>query len=170
MKSERTLLLTRIGITTIAVVALAGALTMLFALLTAQMGTMFFALIAGVIGAEVSIIRRMPRLKDADVKALISSWWSLLVPLMAGGLMAGFLYMSFMAGILTGDGGGGLFTSNPSLHQSPNECDTERTSACVMSRNCWVVVHSEFGMSESSSVWEGQFSRRADSSRLQMTG
>ena len=112
MKSERTLLLARIGITTIAVVALAGALTMLFALLTAQMGTMFFALIAGAIGAEVSIIRRMPRLKDADVKALISSWWSLLVPLMAGGLMAGFLYMSFMAGILTGDGGGGLFTSN----------------------------------------------------------
>ena len=26
--------------------------------------------------------------------------------------MAGFIYMAFMAGILTGDSGGGLFTSN----------------------------------------------------------
>ena len=112
MKSERTLLLSRIGLSTVSVVALAGTLTMLFALFTAQMGSMFFALVAGAIGAEVSIIRRMPRLKDAEVKSLISSWWSLLVPLLAGGLMAGFIYMAFMAGILTGDGGGGLFTSN----------------------------------------------------------
>ena len=112
MAGQRALLLSRIGLTTVAVVVLAGACTALFALFTEQMGTMFFALIAGAIGAEVSIIRRMPRLKDTEVASLVSSWWSLLVPLMAGSLMAGFLYMAFMAGILTGDSGGGLFTSN----------------------------------------------------------
>ncbi len=112
MAGQRALLLSRIGLSTVAVVALAGAFTMLFALFTAQMGTMFFALIAGAIGAVVSIIRRMPRLKDEDMESLVSSWWNLLVPLMAGSLMAGFIYMAFMAGILTGDSGGGLFTSN----------------------------------------------------------
>jgi len=112
MDVERLRLLSRIGISTIAILAVAGILTLAFALMTAQMGTMFFALLAGALGAEVSIIRRIPSLKDADVSALVGSWWSLVVPLLAGSVMAGVLYLVFMAGILTGDGGEGLFTSN----------------------------------------------------------
>jgi hypothetical protein len=112
MDVERLRLLSRIGISTIAILAVAGTLTLAFALMTAQMGTMFFALLAGALGAEVSIIRRIPTLKDADVSALVGSWWSLVVPLLAGSVMAGVLYLVFMAGILTGDGGEGLFTSN----------------------------------------------------------
>ena len=34
------------------------------------------------------------------------------MPLMYGGLMASVTYLLFMSGILTGDGGNGLFTSN----------------------------------------------------------
>lgn len=112
MDVDRLRLLSRIGISTIVILILAVALTATFALVTSQMGTMFFALLAGALGAEVSIIRRIPALKDADIGALVGSWWSLLVPLLAGSIMAGVLYLVFMAGILTGDAGGGLFTSN----------------------------------------------------------
>jgi hypothetical protein len=49
---------------------------------------------------------------DGEVGALVKSWWSVVIPLLTGAVMAGFLYIAFMAGILTGDGGGGLFTSN----------------------------------------------------------
>jgi len=112
MDTERLLLLSRIGKSTIAILAADGILALVFALRTEQMGTMFFALLAGALGAEVSIIRRVPKLKDAEVSALVGSWWSLFIPLLAGSVMAFFLYLAFMAGILTGDAGGGLFTSN----------------------------------------------------------
>jgi hypothetical protein len=112
MNADRVLLLQRIGLSTLGIFLVAGGLTITFAVVTGHMGTLLFALLAGALGAEISMIRRMPALKDADVTALVGSWWGLVVPLLAGAVMAGFLYMAFMAGILTGDGGDGLFTSN----------------------------------------------------------
>lgn len=112
MDAERLRLLSRIGISTVVLLVTVCILALTFALITAQMGSMFFALLAGALGAEVSIIRRIPTLKDSEIATLVVSWWSLVIPLLAGSVMAGFLYVAFMAGILTGDGGGGLFTSN----------------------------------------------------------
>ena len=112
MDAERLSLLRRVGLCTIVVIAAAAALTFAFALTTTQMGTLFFAMLAGALGAEMSIIRRIPKLSGSEVHGLVESWWSLVIPLLAGLVMAGILYLVFMAGILTGDAGGGLFTSN----------------------------------------------------------
>ena len=46
------------------------------------------------------------------LEQLASSWVSSLMPVLYGGLMAAVAYVLFMSGILTGDGGQGLFTSN----------------------------------------------------------
>lgn len=112
MDPEHLRLLSRIGISIVVVLAAAAILTVVFASITGQMGTLVFALLAGALGAEISVVRRIPTLKDTEITALVGSWWSLVVPLLTGSVMAGFLYVAFMAGILTGDGGGGLFTSN----------------------------------------------------------
>jgi hypothetical protein len=80
--------------------------------ITSEMGSFLFAMLSGALGAEISIIRRSPSMTDGEVGALVKSWWSVVIPLLTGAVMAGFLYIAFMAGILTGDGGGGLFTSN----------------------------------------------------------
>jgi hypothetical protein len=66
----------------------------------------------GGIGAAVSLIRRIPKLKESDAESLASSWWILIVLCTTGSVMGGVLYVIFLGGILTGDGGNGLFTSN----------------------------------------------------------
>lgn len=86
-----------------------------------QLGSFVFALGLGGIGATVSLTRRIPKLNESDAESLASSWWILIVLSTTGIVMGGILYIMFLGGILTGDGGDGLFTSNLfPLFSAPN--------------------------------------------------
>lgn len=89
-----------------------GALTVALSVFTGHMGTLLFALFAGAMGAGVSLARRSADLGEAELGTLLRSPWNLAVVEVVAAIMAGIVYLLFLAGILTGDGGGGLFTSN----------------------------------------------------------
>ncbi|MDB5985447.1 MAG: hypothetical protein JWR16_500 [Nevskia sp.] len=112
MYEQKRIVLSRIGIAVVGLIVVSGGLTILLSLYTGEMGTLLFSLLAGGLGAGVSLVRRLPSLQESELEFLAASWWSLVVPIVVSALMAGFLYFAFFAGILTGDGGGGLFTSN----------------------------------------------------------
>jgi len=88
-----------------------GFITFLF-VFTGQLGSFPLSFIAGCIGGSLALQRRLPRTEATTVEALSASWITTLMPLLYGGLMASVTYLLFMSGILTGDGGDGLFTSN----------------------------------------------------------
>lgn len=89
-----------------------GLLVALLFHYTGEMGTLFFALLAGGLGAAVSLARRSANLAESELNALLTSPWNLVIVALVSSVMAGIVYLLFLAGILTGDGGGGLFTSN----------------------------------------------------------
>lgn len=99
MEPDRLQLLKRIGITTMVVMVSALILTGVFAWITSEMGSFLFAMLSGALGAEISIIRRSPSMTDGEVGALVKSWWSVVIPLLPGAVMARVLYIAFMAGI-----------------------------------------------------------------------
>jgi len=92
----------------VATATLAGTLS----IFTTHMGTLLFALLAGGMGAGVSLARRSANLGEAELGTLLGSRWNLAIVQVVAAVMAGIVYLLFLAGILTGDGGGGLFTSN----------------------------------------------------------
>lgn len=78
-----------------------------------QTGSFFYGILMGAIGASVSLMRRI----NAGDKVLVEKLtndkvFSILRPILYGTLMAGVIYLMFMSGILSGDNGGGLFTTN----------------------------------------------------------
>ncbi len=78
-----------------------------------NIGAFFFSIIMGAIGASISILNRM---KKADSKFSEEfekiNLWAILMPILYGTLLSGVSYLFFMSGILSGDGGNGLLTSN----------------------------------------------------------
>lgn len=78
-----------------------------------KLGSFFFVIVMGTLGATVSLMKRI-----LENKPLFSTdnrnfrIFSTLIPILYGTVMAGLSYLFFMSGILSGDGGGGLFTSN----------------------------------------------------------
>jgi len=79
---------------------------------TQQAGSFIFAFLAGCLGGSISLIRRLRSETGVLVQKMASSWIATLMPVLYGGIMAIVTYLLFMSGILTGDSGGGLFTSN----------------------------------------------------------
>lgn len=112
MDQPRKIVLARVGASLVGLVALAFLAVIVFSIFTTQMGSMVFALLMGGVGAVVSTIKRLPSYREAELGFLITSWWTILVPVLVGVVMGGLIYVVFLAEILTGDGGGGLFTSN----------------------------------------------------------
>lgn len=112
ISSQKKIVLFRLGVTLIALITISTLLVILFYLVSEQMGTMIFALLIGGMGSCVSFFLRFPKLTDGELEFIVSSWWALVVPVLIGLIMGGFIYIIFFAGILTGDGGKGLFTSN----------------------------------------------------------
>jgi hypothetical protein len=112
ISAQKKTVLFRLGVTLITLIAISALLVILFYLVSEQMGTMIFALLIGGVGSCVSFFLRFPKLTDTELEFIVSSWWALVVPVLIGLVMGGFIYIVFFAGILTGDGGKGLFTSN----------------------------------------------------------
>jgi len=77
-----------------------------------QLGTLPFSFLAGSLGGSIALIRRLPHADGATIEVLAAGWVETYMPLLYGGFMGGVTYFLFMSGILTGDSGGGLFTSN----------------------------------------------------------
>ncbi len=77
-----------------------------------QIGNFWFAIIMGPLGASVVL---MNKIKNGTVKIDSESKGYIvltLMPLLYGTIMAGITYLIFMSQILSGDGGGGLITTN----------------------------------------------------------
>ena len=106
------IILKRIGISLLSLIGAGFLFVLMFYIIAAQMGTMIFALLIGGAGAAISFFLRFPRLEKPEMEFLVTSWWAIMVPLLVGLTMGGFIYIVFFAGILTGDSGNGLFTSN----------------------------------------------------------
>ncbi len=109
---QKKTILYRLGIVMLVLIIVSAVLVLLFYIISEQMGTMLFALLIGGIGACVSFFLRFSKLTTTEIEFIVTSWWSIVVPVLIGLIMGGFIYIVFFAGILTGDGGDGLFTSN----------------------------------------------------------
>lgn len=109
---RKKIVLFRLGVILLSLIGVTSMLVLFFYIVSEQMGTMIFALLIGGIGAAVSFFLRFPKLTIVELEFMVTSWWSVVVPVLIGLVMGGFIYIVFFAGILTGDGGMGLFTSN----------------------------------------------------------
>lgn len=109
---QKKIILYRLGVALLVLVVISALLVVLFYMVSDQMGTMIFALLIGGIASCVSFFLRFPKLTKVELEFMVTSWWSVIVPIIIGLIMGGFIYIVFFAGILTGDGGNGLFTSN----------------------------------------------------------
>ncbi len=109
---QKKTILCRLGIILLGLIVSSALLVILFYIASQQMGTMLFALLIGGIGSCISFFLRFPKLSKIELEFMVTSWWSVIVPMLVGLVMGGFIYIVFFAGILTGDGGNGLFTSN----------------------------------------------------------
>lgn len=109
---QKKIVLFRLGVILLSIIFLCAALVVCFYLISQQMGSMIFAVVMGSMGACVSFFLRFPKLTKVELDFMANSWWSVIVPVMIGLVMGAIIYIVFFAGILTGDGGKGLFTSN----------------------------------------------------------
>lgn len=78
-----------------------------------KVGSFFFAIILGALGASVSLMKRV-RANDLPFSTDQSNLgiFATLIPILYGTVLAGVAYLLFMSGILSGDGGTGLLTTN----------------------------------------------------------
>ncbi|MCH9661125.1 MAG: hypothetical protein K0U54_09455 [Bacteroidetes bacterium] len=78
-----------------------------------KVGAFFHALILGALGASISLMRRVGNMEEKVIAQLNEDKiYSILVSILYGVLMTGVGYLLFMSEILSGDNGGGLFTTN----------------------------------------------------------
>ena len=78
-----------------------------------NMGSFFFAVIMGALGSSISLLRRV-RLQDNALEKEYKSIkkFAVLMPVLYGTLLSGIAYLCFMSGILSGEGGSGIITTN----------------------------------------------------------
>jgi len=79
---------------------------------TKHLGGVPFSLACGCLGANLSLFRRLRLESDQRLVYLAQDWNFTLLPMIYGGIAGGVMYLLFMSGILSYEGGGGLFTSN----------------------------------------------------------
>lgn len=108
----RRLLLRRIFFAQLALVGALIVLTGVAAAFPERIGSFYFCLLLGCLGASVSLMKRSRRASLRSLEDHTIDWVSTLMPLLYGGLMAGIAYLLFLSGMLSGDGGNGLFTTN----------------------------------------------------------
>lgn len=77
-----------------------------------HIGSFFFGVFLGSLGGSIALLKRIRSEKASIIEEAAADIISTLMPILYGGLMAGVGYLLFMSGILSGEGGDGLFTSN----------------------------------------------------------
>ena len=77
-----------------------------------RLGAFNLAFLCGALGGSMSLLKRIRIEKIGMLKEIESSLVTTLMPLLYGGVLASVTYLLFLGCVLTGDGEGGLFTSN----------------------------------------------------------
>jgi len=77
-----------------------------------HVGSFLFGVFLGSLGGSIALLKRVRTDKIVIIQELAEDITATLMPILYGGLMAGVGYLLFMSGILSGEGGSGLFTSN----------------------------------------------------------
>ncbi|QIE58574.1 hypothetical protein G5B37_03065 [Rasiella rasia] len=79
-------------------------------------GSFVYVIIIGSIGASISLLRRLTTEIKTNASAATTTKKNMItvifMPIFYGTLMAGIAYLLFMSEILSGDGAGGLLTTN----------------------------------------------------------
>lgn len=113
----------------IGLLCLIGILSIIgFTNMVSSLGSFFFAIILGALGASVSLLRRVHSQKnfyDKEFQKL--KIFTVLMPILYGTILSGIAYLLFMSGILSGDSGNGLLTTN----LFPNFTELEDTSVSL---------------------------------------
>ncbi|MBR9921685.1 MAG: hypothetical protein GYB31_12675 [Bacteroidetes bacterium] len=91
---------------TMAGLFIVGALSTRF-----EVKSFFFCLLFGTLGASVSLLRRVQADKAAGKRTRLPLLETLM-PMLYGTVLAGVVYLLFMSGILSGQEGDGLLTTN----------------------------------------------------------
>lgn len=77
-----------------------------------HLGSLPGSILLGAFGGSLSLLRRLRLGNERSIQRFAASLPAVAMPFVYGGLMAGVAYLLFMSGILTGEGGKGLLTSN----------------------------------------------------------
>ena len=77
-----------------------------------RLGAFYISALCGAIGGSLALLKRIRSQDKALLDELESSTIATLMPFLYGAILASITYLLFMGCILTGDGAGGLFTSN----------------------------------------------------------
>lgn len=98
-------------------IALLSLLAILFTIgytdLDLHVGAYFFSIILGALGSTISLMKRIRHnaiIYKQEYEEL--KIFSILMPILYGTLLAGIAYLLFMSGILSGEGGNGILTTN----------------------------------------------------------
>jgi len=119
---------TLMGRVFLAQLILIAAITILVGAATVwNIGAFWFAFAGGILGGSIALIKRIECGNASQLDQVFRSWYGLLMPLLYGGVMAIIAYGFFMAQILSGEGGGGLLTTN--LFPSFTDLEGERVTA-----------------------------------------
>jgi hypothetical protein len=102
----------RIFFAQIAILLAFVAIVAVLSIYTEEAGSFPFSFLLGGLGGSISLFRRLPNEHQENLLQISESWISTLVPILYGSIMASVAYLLFMSGILTGEQGHGLFTSN----------------------------------------------------------
>ncbi|MFY0629823.1 MAG: hypothetical protein JXR05_05540 [Flavobacteriaceae bacterium] len=81
--------------------------------IVSNVGSFFFITLLGALGASVSLLKRARSNRsffDKEYEKL--KVFTVLMPILYGTILAGITYLLFMSGILSGDGGNGMITTN----------------------------------------------------------
>ena len=106
------ILIRRIFIAQIVILAAFLVFVLIGAFYPERLGAFSLAFLCGAVGGSLSLLKRIRIEKIEALREIQSSMVTTLMPLLYGGILASITYMLFLGCILTGDGEGGLFTSN----------------------------------------------------------
>lgn len=145
-----TTVIRRVFLAQIALLGAVGALVVVGLYVSEHLGSFPLSFCAGCLGGSIALLKRLPGESDVVLDELFASRVTSIMPMLYGGLMAVVAYLLFMSGILTGDGGTGLFTSNlfPNFTGWPRRKDT-----CCRLSFCWICDPPQSRIS--ASCWSG---------------
>lgn len=94
------------------IVMIGSSTLMVLTAIRLDFGFFWFSFLAGLFGGSLAFLKRVQSGKVLLVEEAASSWYTALMPILYGGLMASVSYFLFVSGILSGQGGTGLIATN----------------------------------------------------------